>query len=405
MEKERVVRERPPVELLDLAGVEAWLEARSGRGLHFEQWGMWCRFSVGEPKKRRWRLDPNRPRGIAPAWTPAFEELKENYREMGWTYHSACGSFYLFYSEDPSAPDLYHDPQSKAMALNKLVWRQARRALAWLLLLGVMVWTIWSGKTGSDPFFRRYEPGTLLLLFILPLLAANLCRSAWFLNRVRAKLRKGGEMPSPPEWFLPFSRFYRTACVIWGIAVLATFASGRIYRDADVTLPGVLPPEPFLSLEELEQGRALHYENEAGGWAHPMEGTYLRSAPSFLSRRYIESSQEASSTQLWWDELAPGAQIHERYHCGLVTRFWDVRWEFLASRLYAYLLETQSAGLTAEPIELNWAEEALCLRSEEDRWQILIARAGKRVVYVRYYGAGQLRERLLEKQGSLGTLS
>ena len=54
--------------------------------------------------------------------------LLELYQQAGWHYDGQfCGSlYYLFHTDDPTAPEPYTDPYSKALALEELVHRFRR---------------------------------------------------------------------------------------------------------------------------------------------------------------------------------------------------------------------------------------------------------------------------------------
>lgn len=53
------IRKWLPVPTYDLPGMEGWLEEMAGRGLYLERLNSWtARFRRGEPRSRRFRLQP-----------------------------------------------------------------------------------------------------------------------------------------------------------------------------------------------------------------------------------------------------------------------------------------------------------------------------------------------------------
>ena len=106
----------------EMSAQEAWLEELSRRGLLFRSRisHLTC-FQAGPPAPyRRFRLEVIRDAPLSP--------LLELYQQAGWHYdRQFCGSlYYLFHTDDPTAPEPYTDPYSKALALEELVHRFRR---------------------------------------------------------------------------------------------------------------------------------------------------------------------------------------------------------------------------------------------------------------------------------------
>ena len=96
-----MIRKIIPVSLYDIPGLE----------------GSWAVFEDRGLPGTRFRLDPFANRtgeGLEPT-----EEKLELYRQAGWEYAFRVGrAYFLFYTTDPQAPELFSDHQSQGLSLN-----------------------------------------------------------------------------------------------------------------------------------------------------------------------------------------------------------------------------------------------------------------------------------------------
>ena len=133
------VRKWLPVPTYDLPGMEGWLEEMAGKGLYLERLKSWtARFRQGEPRSRRFRLQPccGREREFLLQKPP--EDLVELFASFGWQCEGwASSSLVLFSTDDPEAPELYTDPESFGWAMKKLIRRQ------WLGAAMILLWAGW----------------------------------------------------------------------------------------------------------------------------------------------------------------------------------------------------------------------------------------------------------------------
>ena len=121
----------------EIAAQEQWLEEMAHDGLFFRsRLGYLTWFQPGKPAPfRRFRLEPVREGDPLSGPSPDMAEL---FWQAGWRYEGFyCQSlYYLFFTDDPEAPEPYTDPQSKALALEDLVG-QFRREF-WMSLAGMV---------------------------------------------------------------------------------------------------------------------------------------------------------------------------------------------------------------------------------------------------------------------------
>ena len=135
-----MIRKIIPVSLYDIPGLEGWLEEQASQGLFPTSLGSWAVFEDRGLPGTRFRLDPFANRtgeGLEPT-----EEKLELYRQAGWEYAFRVGrAYFLFYTTDPQAPELFSDHQSQGLSLNRLVKdlrSYRRRKIVLWSLLGVL---------------------------------------------------------------------------------------------------------------------------------------------------------------------------------------------------------------------------------------------------------------------------
>lgn len=129
----------------DTPAVQAWLEDRAAQGQFLERYGWLCDFTPGEPREARYRLEPLARREKAPD-----QHRRELFEELGWQYVCTVRkSWHIWCCDDPSAPELFTDPETEGDAYLYLL-RRERRVMGWLwalaaAILALLVWNFCSG--------------------------------------------------------------------------------------------------------------------------------------------------------------------------------------------------------------------------------------------------------------------
>lgn len=114
-----------PVSLFDIPGLEQWLEEAANLGLFPTHLGSYAAFTKGGVPGTRYRLEPWGKMGTEP--TPEQLEL---YHSAGWEYaFSIARTYFLFYTTDPNAPELYSDLATRGQSLDRLA-RRIKKARA-----------------------------------------------------------------------------------------------------------------------------------------------------------------------------------------------------------------------------------------------------------------------------------
>lgn len=136
------VRKVLPVSLYDVLGLENWLEEQANAGLFPVRVDEWVTFTRTGVPGTRFRLEPCN--GLS---QPQAERL-EHYRSAGWEYAFMIGIesltkgiYFLFYTTDPAAVELYTDLQSHGLSLELLVARirKLRRRAWWILAITLAI--------------------------------------------------------------------------------------------------------------------------------------------------------------------------------------------------------------------------------------------------------------------------
>ena len=96
-----------PFGIVDMFYKQNWLEYQAKKGLLLANDNLFtCRFTVDEPRDRRYRILPYRHSEMT------REEL-DLYASCGWNLIYGSGSVMIFYTDDPGAPEPFTDVQSQ----------------------------------------------------------------------------------------------------------------------------------------------------------------------------------------------------------------------------------------------------------------------------------------------------
>ena len=362
-----------PYPLWDMAGIELWLNRLAAEGYELEKWSgsFWGKVRFREDPKAghaRYRLDP------IGKGTEELRERAANYRELGWRFVEQIGSLYAVYRcDDPSAPDLYTDPESLGYAMKRLIRRKWLSFPLLLLLAAIYLWS------QSFPLFTT--PGQIFSYFILNFdyaapfylflllyvggAVAGVLYQTVSLTRIRRKLLRG-EKPSPRRPTYPELR--RTLANCAGLAVfllLAVLALGTggttraLAGPEEWNFPHVLLSETLPTGTELVQtgdnweffNRSTfshsrlapeQYDTRQAGLARLPDGTsrqcvleldYVRALTPFLADQvYSGKVTEEWSALTEYQEDSPGTfetlQLEEVPYPGLDRLTW-ISYQFL----------------------------------------------------------------------------
>ena len=114
-----------PFGIVDMFYKQNWLEYQARKGLLLANDNLFtCRFTVDEPRDRRYRILPYKP-------SKTTQEELDLYASCGWHLIYGFGSVMIFYTDDPDAPEPFTDVQSQ----HKYYRKSLITNFIWILIL------------------------------------------------------------------------------------------------------------------------------------------------------------------------------------------------------------------------------------------------------------------------------
>lgn len=114
-----------PFGIVDMFYKQNWLEYQARKGLLLANDNLFtCRFTVDEPRDRRYRILPYKP-------SKTTQEELDLYASCGWHLIYGFGSVMIFYTDDPDAPEPFTDVQSQ----HKYYRKSLITNFIWMLIL------------------------------------------------------------------------------------------------------------------------------------------------------------------------------------------------------------------------------------------------------------------------------
>lgn len=391
------VKLRLPFSFYDTARLEQWLEDRAREGLLFQKFlkPLWPRakFLRGEPApRRRYRLCPAPDRYTG---RPPQEQL-ELYEASGWQYVSSLSlpifCYYIFFTDDPAAPEPFNDAHSLRTALRYPVSSSVVTALLWVAVLAGRGYLFsLSPHITTDPVFPLLQ----FLVFLLLVFSALDDLFSWAAALLyRRRLRES----AGPRAALPMALTRgQIVCSVAGslfiLVFLGMMAAVFLLNRANVPLAQWDPDFPLVTLAQMEGD---------GSWT-PREDPEL-AIPRLVG---LPSSIHYNMADL--QRIPPPAPVHAHYHIDeagsgtsgssrLVLDYY-VAWtrrgaEGQQSKLERYFTGERyysfPAGISFQRADIPGAEEFL-YRREGTRWEVL-ARREERVLSLSYSGSLDLAD-------------
>ena len=407
-----LIRKIIPVSLYDIPGLEHWLEEQANQGLFPTSLGSWAVFEERDVPGVRFRLDPFANRageGLEP--TPEKLEL---YRAAGWAYAFRVGrAYFLFYTTDPQAPELFSDYQSQGLSLDRLVrglrsYRR-RKAVLWSLLGILFLAALFLGHSYDvqpDHFVRLplillYAFDPILLLFLAGMFFYSLPidrRDRKTLFATYNALKEG--LPPPPSPG-PSRRIVREniAALVLSPILVAVVLYNQ-FGDSRLTLRPVEEfTAPYISLYDLEQVPLGPYETIYRNNSGLNSENVARRSCSLLAPVWYEVSQDL-------DALQPGRKpstFSPDPHGGEYTYSPSLDMTYFhtlpilaqpAARAQMDLYRLVNLYWDYEEVDWPGADFVILATVEDDPWQMAAVGRGGRVAVYQYAGVEKLADHL-----------
>ena len=299
----KTVRKIIPVSLYDIPGLESWLEEQAAQGLFPQRLDAWATFVPTGVPGTRFRLEVCGRPGAAPE-----PDRLELYQAQGWDYAFTVGrAYHLFYTLDPSAPELYSDYESRGMNLEQLERRERRqrilRDLMWAaLVLVVVLLLLLRSRFDVQPNSPALIPMLLfyichpILLILLPLVIFY-----WRIHRRDARTLRATcralsmGMPPPsspgPSRAIQWENRITLALII---PLFLLFLGQWYYLNRWDGIPLSDFRQPYVTLEQLENEPLADFETVAGRAPREPEN-FARPSFSFLAPIWYEVEQSGYS--------------------------------------------------------------------------------------------------------------
>lgn len=156
----------------DIPAVQHWLEDMAEKGLFFKECGLlFAKFTRGEPKKMRYRLDFC---DVVACDIP--DEKKELYEQSGWHVVGDYNSdLVVVCTDEPDAPEIYTDPELLVKPLKKLAGKHLSIAVAFLVMalctqLTPFLGSMWEYSGDMLHFFLNIKASYAVLVIIISML-------------------------------------------------------------------------------------------------------------------------------------------------------------------------------------------------------------------------------------------
>lgn len=343
----------------DTPAVQAWLEDRAAQGQFLERYGWLCDFKPEEPREVRYRLEPLARREKAPD-----QHRRELFEELGWQYVCTVRkSWHIWYCDDPSAPELFTDPETEGDAYLYLL-RRERRVMGWMwalavAILALLVWNFCSGPylLNAVDHWTLWWITVVEWLNVAALIPVGVYAYQVFHRYIRA-LKQG--LPQPHRGPYRRARAMSMALVVfWAVFLLTRVAS--ILQPSSHSFDPVEEfgqPVPYVTLAELgdtpanrtpEALRIQNFTARESWWVS--EGGSIENDPVFVLAKYYRMwlpFQAERMAEAWAEQSAEWKGELETLSHPDLDGAWLFRFEsgtqLLLVRRGAQLMEYQYDG-------------------------------------------------------------
>ena len=382
------VKKPVPCSLLDIRGIQEWLDEMALQGLFlvdvnrkFDR----AEFELGDPAPVRYRLDP------VGKDVEKDKDREGPYAEMGWKFVCHIPRwYYIFSCGDPEAPELYSDPQSLAIAMEPMIRRDLRSSILGALFCVAVFFLCFLVRPGSalrNMLLWEY-PQDLVLTVLYPILLV-LCLPLFVFDfrrivKIRDTLAQGLTLKAK-------KRRKRIPFLAWYIPLYLSI----------FLLPRLLLPETNMEYFDLSEAPLSRpwpgiVQTEAAGPRPlgPSPEPYAHGYAATNSSWFVPIQEYASTD---WDTRSSGSfWTGVRYFKARSPRVAELIWQMERDKEARYhenaLTYPGNSRITElQPFQpwdwpgLDRAELARYHRQGHDIWTLLLQR-GNDVVMVEYSG-------------------
>lgn len=404
----KATRKLLPLSIYDIPGIEAWLEDQANQGLFPVFVDAWATFEPTGVPGTRFRLEPWGKEGTSPS-----EEQLEIYRQAGWEYALTVGRVYfLFFTTDPDAPDLYTDYQSRSMSLERLEKRVQRyrrfRIAVWSILAALLAWGLFLPSqfdVQHDPFAKLpllllhlFNP--ILLLFVIPgvFLWLQRARDRRILVKTCRALKEGLPPPPSPGPSRAMAREQKITLILIPI-LLAGWIVMFLSNRGQFTVPVEDFTRPYVSLQALEQVELVSSQEVFGDSSFHEDENRAENHLSLLSPVWYSVTQDACEVaegNYQGYSIKPKDETY-RYSPTLTATYFHLLIPALArpvAESQIYLNRALNVYLTYQELTYPGLDFVILATSSDSPYQHLALGKGGRVAVFDYGGMEDLTDHL-----------
>jgi len=380
----KVVLKLKPSNYWRIGEHESWFSDMANEGLHLRKIGsMFVHFIKEDPKRTRYRIDVINNKEIT-------LEQQQLYAESGWSFVTRHGMFSVFSSPiELNAPELHTDPEEQAYtlkALDKKVMSNAILAgVITLTLIGILYFSLFVNSTPTL-FLVEGEIIQPMPLFILIYFACSLIQAAVAIRSLRTKLKEGKAIDHAAPWKrmrnvnLFISNFFIVIALITAIIPYIQLA-----KIETVEMPINNIAIPVVRLADIEQNNEM-VRDRAFILGDIDIGNSYRYKWSILAPVQYEAEENGIvQAQKWKD----GSGV---YSPSIHSQVYKIIFPSMNKKLVRDLVERYGMFEESEKLlELEHSSfDLLIVKEEDDETKEIFAAKGKGVMYVSYYGYGEM---------------
>ncbi len=358
----------------DFYNIEAYEEyfaEMSRKGLHLEKVGrIFGYFRQGEPEHLNYRID---------MFKKDEKDIKiKKHREKDWELVGIREAFLVFSSKENSGLDeLYQTPEEQRLALKHASKKSLASNIGEILLaifaLVTLIGVFYMEIEIRKGFFLSLVDGSVLIT-IWPVLIAfiGLIRQRWHTNRIMRTLKSGQYLSHYGNHFLARTIYtFRNIAFVLFIVVLfyPIYQSTRtsVFEDA------IMEDLPIIKLADIE---TEEYAYPSGSY-----NSIYKTWSLFVPEGY---------------DLGESIEINEEggdlYEVSILSEYYLGRFDIIAKGLEGDILHREERRHKLKLNKILEEDGLICYGGEDEDKKILLARKGKQVIYIRYYGEKSLDE-------------
>lgn len=406
------VRKILPLSSFDIPGMETWLEEQANNGLFPVFLDAWATFTTDGVPGTRFRFEPRGKTGREPS-----SEQLDLYGNAGWKYaFSVGGAYFLFYTTDPNAPELYNDYQSRGLSLERLEKKclsYRRTSTALYSILGILlIWALffYQSKYDAQPdvlaklpllLVQLFDPYILIFLLLALFLWKRTRRDISILQQTCKSLNEEQAPPPSPGPSKRIIMEHKITLALIPVLLVLLIVRG-IGDRGGLRIPVEEFSRPYIALQELEQVEIEDFLTLFGPSHFHEDENQAEYHFSLLAPVWYEVSQDGYATEEKdYQGFSPNPEADDRYELRYSPNLETVRMQLLIPALARPVAEAQMDSYRL--VNLRWSYEdiiypdldfVIIADEPEGIWQMAALGKGSKIAVFRYGGQEDLRDHL-----------